>query len=67
VVEVQLPADELAYRMTEMRAWLARHKAPTADIAYTKTPSLAIVRVNLATASEAETFATRFGGRILEE
>jgi len=65
-VEVQLPADEIVPRITEMRAWFARHRAPEPNITYTKTASHAVVRVNLA-ASEAETFAKRFGGRLVEE
>jgi len=62
-----LPADELARHMTEMRVWLARHRAPEAKITYTKTASHAVVRVNLVAASEAQTFAKWFGGRIVEE
>jgi hypothetical protein len=66
VVEVQLRADELARRTTEMRAWLARHKTRVADITHTRVSSSAVARVILATA-DAETFAKRFGGRVVAE
>jgi hypothetical protein len=67
VVEVGVRAAELPQRTTEMRAWLARHGAPATEIAYTKESSRAIVRVTLATLGDADTFAKRFGGRIVED
>jgi hypothetical protein len=67
VVEVEVRAAELLQRTTEMRAWLARHGAPAAEIAYIKESSRAIVRVTLTTAGDADTFARRFGGRIVAD
>jgi len=66
VVEVEVRAAELPQR-TEMRARLARHGAPATEIAYTKESSRAIVRATLATAGDADTFARRFGGRLVED
>ena len=66
-VEVQLDADELAQRTTEMRAWLARHGAPATEIGYSKESSRATVRVILPTAGDADRFAKRFGGRVVDE
>ena len=67
VVEIQMSADELTSRTTEMRAWLAWHRAPGKEIVYSKASSRAVVRVNLATDADAETFAKRFGGRVIEQ
>ena len=65
-----MSAEDLTNRTTEMRAWLAWHRAPgkeIAYIAYSKASSRAVVRVNLATNADAETFAKRFGGRVIEQ
>ncbi len=67
VVEVEVRAAALPQRTTEMRAWLARYGAPATEIAYTKESSRAMVRVTLTTAGDADTFAKRFGGRIVED
>jgi hypothetical protein len=64
MVEVQLRADELAQRTTEMRTWLARHRAPSAEITHTKESSRAVARVTVL-AADAEAFAKRFAGRIV--
>lgn len=67
VVEIQMSSDDLTNRTTEMRAWLAWHRAPGEEIDYSKASSRAVVRVNLATNADAETFAKRFGGRVIEQ
>ena len=67
VVEIQMSADQLTHRTTQMRAWLAWHRAPGKEIAYSKASSRAVVRVTLATNADAETFAKRFGGRVVEQ
>jgi hypothetical protein len=67
MTEVHLPDErDLAERLTDMQAWLDKHRYEPSTFTYFFLPPGMKIRVSFKIDGEAKAFAQRFGGSLLD-
>ena len=65
ITEVRIPDDNLVERLTAMRVWLDEHRYEPSTFAYFFLHPEMMIRVLFKVDDEAEAFAKKFGGSLL--